>query len=82
LREAALFYAGAVDRMEFDRALSRLPLSGRVPTRTTLVYLEGLRLEKAGDREEASRYYRWAVAEDPSRDWPTVLSERRLREGA
>jgi tetratricopeptide (TPR) repeat protein len=82
LREAALFYAGAIDRMEFERALSRLPLSGRVPTRTTLVYLEGLRLEKAGDCEEASRYYRWAVREDPSRDWPTVLAERRLREGA
>jgi hypothetical protein len=74
----ALFYLGRSHRVDLDRAFARYNLMGRPIRRSVLLYVEGARLEAAGDTEEAARYYRWTVREDPSRYWPTVLAERRL----
>jgi tetratricopeptide (TPR) repeat protein len=77
---AAAFYLGERDRVRFDRELSRFPTAAEPITRTVLCYLEGTRLERRGDVDEARRYYVRTVTEDPSRYWPSVLAERRLRD--
>jgi hypothetical protein len=71
------FHLGRADRVRFDAALRGLPISGHPDTQGLFLFLEGLRLERLGDAREAERYYRWAVGTDATRDWPSVLAERK-----
>ena len=59
--------------------LARTPFSGTLLPRTLFVYLEGRRREMQGDLPEARHWYDLAVRTDPTRFWPSVLADRRLR---
>jgi tetratricopeptide (TPR) repeat protein len=78
-REVARFHLDRIDRVRLDCALGGLAASGGVFLRPLFTYLEGLSLEVKERPSEAAAYYARAVREDPTRYWPSVLAERRLR---